>query len=141
MHRDLRVGNVLYIGDDFLLGDFGTAKASKTYTLHTGQKGILQGKPQEEAFPDAAGRVTYTIQHDMYYYGDLLLALLCWAAGEPEWARAELPWEQYYRNLLKAHSTEAAVTVLSALSVDCSKRLDLRPTVREVLARLGTLPA
>lgn len=28
MHRDLHLGNVLFLGDDFLLGDFGTAKTT-----------------------------------------------------------------------------------------------------------------
>lgn len=58
MHRDLHVGNVLYIGDDFVLGDFGTAKTltrsaerDAMYTRHTAEKGRLTEMP-----PEAAGR-------------------------------------------------------------------------------------
>lgn len=62
MHRDLHVGNVLYIGNDFVLGDFGTAKTltrsaerGAMYTRHTAEKGRLTEMP-----PEATGRWVIT---------------------------------------------------------------------------------
>ena len=43
MHRDLHVGNVLHIGDEFLLADFGTAKTTIDIKVGSsdGQKSLV----------------------------------------------------------------------------------------------------
>jgi serine/threonine protein kinase len=145
MHRDLHLENVLHMGDDVMLGDFGTAKMTHDtpgfyVRFHTARKGLYSSLP-----PEARGGqlLDYSKPIDVYYFGHILLMLSAWALGMQNWI--SVPAEEAERETflaetlqaLKAMGGAAAKCKLAELIEDCGNELPAdRPTARALRTAL-----